>query len=46
MQLFYLDLTDWWLQTFFNAERELIVREFTPNTMGLLGSMINNQYLQ
>ncbi|MDQ9023299.1 hypothetical protein RFI02_19575 [Acinetobacter sichuanensis] len=34
MQLFYLDLTDWWLQTFFNAERELIVREFTPNTMG------------
>lgn len=37
MNLFNLDLTDWWLQTFFNAERELIVKEFTPNTMGVIG---------
>lgn len=32
-----MDLTDWWLQAFFNAERELIVREFAPNTKGFIG---------
>ncbi|AMW78653.1 hypothetical protein AMD27_06980 [Acinetobacter sp. TGL-Y2] len=37
MELFNIDLTGWWLQNFFNAERELIVREFTPNKMGLIG---------